>query len=92
MKMSFLAAAVTLFTAVFSASALSQGAELYSCTGRGGVEGVTLWGPKGEPCGGMKSGNTLPWGTYANSCVRAESNDSQEATFGRFAAPARLPR
>lgn len=42
--------------------------EICSCTGRGGVEGVTLWGPKGAPCGGMVTGNTQPWGTYSSSC------------------------
>jgi len=42
--------------------------EICSCTGRGGVNGVTLWGPKGEACGGMQGNNELPWGTYSSSC------------------------
>jgi hypothetical protein len=58
--------------AALHASALAQVSELCSCTGRGGVNGVTLWGPKGEPCGGMKNDNDLPWGTYANSCVAVQ--------------------
>ncbi len=40
-----------------------NGTEICSCTGHGGVEGVTMWGPKGKPCAGFKE-----WGNYQNSC------------------------
>lgn len=49
-------------------SAAQSKTEICSCTGRGGVDGVTLWGPKGEACGGMITGDTKPWGTYSSSC------------------------
>ncbi len=66
-KTVFIMVMVKLF--IFSNVASAQNnMEICSCTGRGGVAGVTLWGPKGEPCGGMKEGNILPWGTYSSSC------------------------
>jgi hypothetical protein len=39
--------------------------EICSCVGHGGVEGVTFWGPKGEPCNGIAS-----WGTYSQNCQK----------------------
>lgn len=37
--------------------------EICYCVGKGGVEGLTFWGPKGEPCNGI-----AVWGTYSNDC------------------------
>lgn len=69
----FFAAFLLFISALTTTNAAAQSEkEICSCTGRGGVEGVTLWGPKGEPCGGMITGDTKPWGTYSAACVPAK--------------------
>lgn len=45
----------------------SSPATLCSCTGRGGLEGVRLWGPQGQACAGIST-----WGTYSEQCVPAK--------------------
>lgn len=37
--------------------------EFCSCTGYGGLTGITTWGPKGEDCYGLSA-----WGKYDKSC------------------------
>lgn len=39
----------------------ARAVEICACNGHGGVEGVSLWGPKDEFCGGIAG-----WGKYQN--------------------------
>lgn len=48
-----------------SAASEPEPIEICACIGKGGVEGLTFWGPKGEPCNGISG-----WGDYSSNCVK----------------------
>jgi hypothetical protein len=52
-----------LLPEISRAKAPQPAAQVCSCVGHGGVQGVRFWGPRGEPCNGISD-----WGTYSAQC------------------------